>query len=105
MLEDICKSAEQSGLRYQHIQEAGILKVFGQGTTPLDLARHGLTDIEELAHTAAEHHPYWRMLNYVAEASRIILEKWDGTITQDDMEYLRWAVTSLQDSLGKESSE
>lgn len=81
--------------------DAEILKIFGEGASAIRRARHGLSDVEELAHTAAEHHPYWRMLNAVTEAARIVLDRWDDTISGEDLDRLAWAVSGMSDALDR----
>ena len=102
---DICKKSEElTSVRSRRYQNADIMSIFGENATSIDRARHGFTDLEELSYTAAEHHPYWRLLNCVVDAGRIILERWGDDMTDEDMDELRWAAARLQESLGSESS-
>lgn len=88
-------------IKSERSPDAEILKVFGDGASAVHRARHGLADVEELAHTAAEHHPYWRMLNAASEATRVVLDRWDGEISGEDLDRLAWAVSGMNDALGR----
>ena len=59
----------------------------------------------ELSYTAAEHHPYWKLLYSCVEISRIILERWNDEISTDDVDEIRWMISELQNSLNKLTSE
>lgn len=88
--------------RVQAQMDVGILTVYGPGASALHQARRGLTDIEEMAQTAAEHHPYWRLLNSTLESLRIVLDNWEGDISEEDLEYMHWAAGSLSDAIQKQ---
>lgn len=88
--------------RVQAQKSVGILTVYGPGASSLHQAKRGLTDIEEMAQTAAEHHPYWRLLNGALESLRIILDSWEGDISEEDLEYMHWAAGSLSDAIQKQ---
>ncbi len=59
----------------------------------------------ELSYTAAEHHPYWKLLYSCVEISRIILERWNDEISTDDVDEIRWMISELQNSLNKLTNE
>lgn len=88
--------------RVQAQRGVGILTLYGPGASPLHQARRGLTDIEEMAQTAAEHHPYWRLLNGALESLRIILDNWEGDISEEDLADMRWAAGALSDAIQKQ---
>lgn len=88
--------------RVQAQKNVGILTVYGPGASALRQAKRGLADIEEMAQTAAEHHPYWRLLNSTLESLRIILDNWEGDISEEDLEDIRWAASSLSDAIQKQ---
>ena len=87
--------------RVQVQKDVGILTIYGPGATSLRQARRGLTDIEEMAQTAAEHHPHWRLLNGVLESLRIILDSWEGDISENDLNDMHWAASSLSYAIQK----
>jgi len=59
----------------------------------------------ELSYTAAEHHPYWKLLYSCVEISRIVLERWNDEISTDDVDEIRWMISELQNSLNKLTNE
>ena len=81
--------------------DAEIFTIYGQDASPLERARYGLRHIEELAYTVAEHHPYWRLLSGIAETARITLDKWDDSMTSDDIEDASWSVSGMADALNR----
>ena len=99
-----CMERHADPLKSERYGDADILKVFGDGASALHRARHGLEDIEEMAYTVAEHHPYWRMLNAISEMARIVLDRWEDTSPDDDMDQLAWEVAGMKDALDRLSS-
>lgn len=85
--------------RVQVQKSVGIITLYGPGASPLRQAKRGLTDIEEMAQTAAEHHPHWRLLNSTLESLRIILDNWEGDISGEDLEDIHWSAYSLSDAI------
>lgn len=75
--------------------------MYGCDVSPLQRAQHGLEHIEEMGYTAAEHHPYYRLLNGIAEATRILLDRWDGTITPEEVDQMRWSLSNVDDALDR----
>ena len=88
-------------IRLSRYPDAEIVCVYGQDASPLHRARHGLDHIEEMAYTAAEHHPYHRLLNGITEAARILLDEWDGTINTEDAERLQWSLANACNALDR----
>lgn len=103
----VCRKVEavlgRSGgpLRWGRYPDADIMCVYGQNASPLHRARHGLDHIEEMSYTAAEHHPYYRLLNGIAEAARVLLDGWDGKIGPEDADRMRWSLSSVSDALDR----
>ena len=99
--EELCNKIEQLAednkiaVRIESHPEECMLRIFGPGATGLHRARWGFSDMEEMAHTSTEHHPHWRLLNNTLEVLRPILDGWDGEISKDDRDYIRWAANSL----------
>ena len=105
IFEDVCQELERtlslsgSALALSRYSEANIASVYGLNASPLHRAKYGLEHMEELAYTAAEHHPYYRLLNGIVDAARIVLDRWDGVMDADDKDALYWSVSSLADAL------
>ena len=64
-------------------------------------AERALYDIQELADSTAEHHPYWVLLYNCSQISKLILEKWNDELTEQDLSEIRWMVSELENSYKK----
>lgn len=88
-------------LKVEKDDESDLIKIFGEKMSALSRARNGLNDVTELAYTTAEHHPYWNLLYNCSEITYTLLEKWDGTLTKEDIGDIKWAIRELDKSLEK----
>jgi len=68
---------------------------------PVSRAERALYDIQELADSTAEHHPYWAILYNSSQISKLILEKWNDELTEEDLSEIRWMVSELENSCNK----
>ena len=68
---------------------------------PVSRAENALYDIQELADSAAEHHPYWALLYNCSQISKVILEKWNDELTDEDLSEIRWMISELENSCDK----
>ena len=68
---------------------------------PVSRAENALYDIQELADSTAEHHPYWALLYNCSQISKLILEKWNDELTEEDLSEIRWMVSELENSCDK----
>ena len=68
---------------------------------PVSRAERALYDIQELADSTAEHHPYWVLLYNCSQISKLILEKWNDDLTEEDLSEIRWMVSGLENSCDK----
>ena len=68
---------------------------------PVSRAERALYDIQELADSTAEHHPYWVLLYNCSQISRSILEKWNDELTEEDLSEIRWMISELENSCNK----
>ena len=68
---------------------------------PVSRAERALYDIQELADSTAEHHPYWVLLYNCSQISKLILEKWNDELTEEDLSEIRWMVSELENSCKK----
>jgi hypothetical protein len=81
--------------------EAGIVKVYTEKSDALGKASSGLADVLELAYTTAEHHPYWGMLYHATEISKMLLEKWDSDLLQDNVSEIAWRCDEIRMALDR----
>ena len=68
---------------------------------PVSRAERALYDIQELADSTAEHHPYWVLLYNCSQISKSILEKWNDELTDEDLSEIRWMISELENSCNK----
>ena len=68
---------------------------------PVSRAERALYDIQELADSTAEHHPYWVLLYNCSQISKSILEKWNDNLTEEDLNEIRWMISELENSCNK----
>jgi len=68
---------------------------------PVSRAERALYDIQELADSTAEHHPYWVLLYNCSQISKLILEKWNDELTEEDLSEIRWMISELENSYDK----
>jgi pterin-4a-carbinolamine dehydratase len=68
---------------------------------PVSRAEKALYDIQELADSTAEHHPYWALLYNCSQISKLILEKWNDELTEEDLSEIRWMISELENSYDK----
>jgi hypothetical protein len=80
-------------------RDAGIVKVYTEKSDALKRASAGLAEVLELAYTTAEHHPYWGMLYHATEVSKILLEKWDSDLSQDNVSEIGWRLDEIKMAL------
>ena len=72
---------------------------------PVSRAERALYDIQELADSTAEHHPYWVSLYNCSQISKSILEKWNDELTEEDLSEIRWMISELENSCNKLKSK
>lgn len=80
-------------------RDAGIVKVYTEKSDALKKASAGLAEILELAYTTAEHHPYWGMLYHATEISKILLDRWDSDLSQDNKSEIGWRLDEMRMAL------
>ncbi len=99
----LAKSFEDKNMlmKIQADLEANIIRIYGEKTDSLMRAKLGLEDVSELAYTTAEHHPYWNLLYNSSQISKLALEKWDGSITKEDLDEISWYAEELKNAAKK----
>lgn len=97
-LSDLVKTFGSNGnlLRVEKDPESNIIKIIGENVSPLDKAKFGLVDISELAYDTAEHHPYWGLLYHCSQIAQSAIEKWNGQLSQREIDEINWSVDELK---------
>jgi hypothetical protein len=80
-------------------RDAGIIRIYGEGSDYIARASSGLAEMLELAYTTAEHHPYWAVLYHAAEISKATLEKWESDLTADQISEMSWRCDEIKAAL------
>ena len=88
-------------IKIQNDAENTIIKIFGEKITALARAKNGISDSTELAYTTAEHHPYWNLLYNSSEIANTVLEKWQGKLSAEEIDEIKWAIKELTQALEK----
>jgi hypothetical protein len=93
----LAKSFEQKDLllKIQSDLEANIIRIYGEKTDSLTLAKMGLEEISELAYTTAEHHPYWNLIFPSSQILKIVLDKWD------ELDEISWNADAVKNTRKK----
>lgn len=81
--------------------EAKLIKIYGEGSDYIKRASAALAEIQELAYTTAEHHPFWAILYHASELSKSVLDKWDGRLTNDQISEMAWRCDEIKMSLDR----
>lgn len=76
--------------------DAGVIRIYTDKSDALKKASAGLAEVLELAYTTAEHHPYWAMLYHATEISKILLEKWDSSLSADNLSEIAWRCDEIK---------
>jgi len=92
---------ENTPLKIEKDLENDIIKIFGEKITSLARAQNGLKDVTELAYATAEHHPYWNLLYNCSEITNSVLDKWQDSLSEEDLSDIDWALKELHQSLEK----
>jgi hypothetical protein len=82
-------------------RDAGIIRIYGEGSDYIRRASSGLEEMLELAYTTAEHHPYWAVLYHAAEISKVALEKWESELTADQISEMSWRCDEIKMALDR----
>ena len=88
-------------LKVENEPDYDFVKIFGEKISSVLKAKTGLNDVTELSYTTAEHHPYWALLYNCSQISKLILEKWNDDLTEEDLTEIRWMISELENSCNK----
>jgi hypothetical protein len=82
-------------------RDAGIIRIYGEGSDYIRRASSGLSEMLELAYTTAEHHPYWLLLYHATEVCKAVLEKWESELSADQLSEMSWRCDEIKMALDK----
>lgn len=82
-------------------REAGILRIYGEGSDYIRRATSGLSEMLELAYTTAEHHPYWLLIYHATEVCKAVLDKWESELSADQLSEMSWRCDEIKMALNK----
>jgi hypothetical protein len=82
-------------------RDAGIIRIYGEGSDYIKRASSGLAEMLELAYTTAEHHPYWAVLYHAAEISKAALDKWESELTAEQISEMSWRCDEIKYALDR----
>ena len=99
----LAKSFEDKNMlmKIQADLDSNIIRIYGEKTDSLMRAKLGLEEVSELAYTTAEHHPYWNLLYNSSQISKLVLEKWDDTVTKEELDEISWYAEELKSAAKK----
>ena len=92
---------KQVMIKVENEPDYEFVKIFGEKIDSILRAKTGLNDVSELAYTTAEHHPYWALLYNSSEISKTVLEKWNDTISHEEMNEIKWHIKEIENSCKK----
>ena len=92
---------KQVMIKVENEPDYEFVKIFGEKIDSILRAKTGLNDVSELAYTTAEHHPYWALLYNSSEISKTVLEKWNDTISPEEMNEIKWHIKEIENSCKK----
>ncbi len=104
VLEEL-EGKEQISTKVGIDRDAGIIRIYGEGSDYIRRASSGLEEMLELAYTTAEHHPYWAVLYHAAEISKAALEKWESELTADQISEMSWRCDEIKMALERLSGK
>ena len=99
LLEEMGKDGIHAKLGFD--SDAGIIRIYGEGSDSIKRAYSGLSEVLELAYTTAEHHPYWSLLYHANEIARTTLDKWESELTADQVSEMSWRCDEIKMALDR----
>ena len=81
--------------------DANVIRIYGEKTDSIMRAKAGLEEVSELAYDVAEHHPYWSLIYNTSQISKLALEKWNDTLTMDELDEILWCADELKNTSTK----
>ncbi|TLX81716.1 MAG: hypothetical protein E6K98_06890 [Thaumarchaeota archaeon] len=104
---ELIKSFEQENVLVKTYSDldSNIVRICGERSDALALAKAGLEELTELAYTVAEHHPYWSLLYNGSQILQIVLEKWNQTLTDEELKQISWYSDEIKNSTAEINSK
>lgn len=100
VLEEL-ESKEKISTKVGVDRDAGIVRIYGEGSDYIRRASSGLEEMLELAYTTAEHHPYWAVLYHASEIAKTALEKWESELSADQISEMSWRCDEIKMALDR----
>ena len=88
-------------LQIQKEHDSDIIQIFGENIDSTSKAKLGTDHTAELAYTTAEHHPFWALLFHCSQISKTTLEKWNDTLSKEELDEIDWSIAELKNTLSK----
>lgn len=106
-LSDLIKSFEQKNMliKMSPDLDSNIVRIYGERSDALARAKTGLEEVAELAYDTAEHHPYWNLLYNGSQILKVVLDKWNDALTEEELGEIKWYADKIKDSLGNVSND
>lgn len=103
---DLIKLFEQKNVlvKMQSDLDSSTIKIYGEKSDALERAKGSLEEVAELAYATAEHHPYWNLLYNGSQILKIVLEKWNETLTKEEIKEIGWYADEIKNSIDKLST-
>ena len=92
------KYENKTNLKMEQNLDFDVVKIFGEKVYSITRAQMGIDDAIELAYTTAEHHPYWGILYNCLDISKTVLENWNSTISNEDLDDIKWHLKEIENN-------
>jgi hypothetical protein len=56
-------------------------------------------ELQRLAYSIAEHHPYWPLLHFTLQLLSRVVEKWRQDLTPEDLDEMAWLAEKIQEQI------
>jgi len=56
-------------------------------------------ELQRLADSIAEHHPYWPLLHFTLQLLSRVVEKWRQDLTPEDLDEMAWLAEKIQEQI------
>ena len=91
--------SQNINFKVSEYRDASIVRIYGEEAHHIKRASSGLGEVMELAYTTAEHHPYWAILYNASEICKMVLDKWESELTQDQISEMSWRCDEIKMAL------
>ncbi len=66
--------------------------------------RRRVEELQRLADSIAEHHPYWPLLHFTLQLLSRVVERWHEEFTPEELEELEWLAEKIQGQIQRLSN-